>query len=64
MGFTLRTFDVTLKLQTLMSKGIRSVPVVEVGDHRLADNSTTEQLVRLIEFGQAPELLQVIYPER
>lgn len=64
MGFTLRTFDVTLKLQTLMSKGIRSVPVVEVGDHRLADNSTTEQLVRLIELGQAPALLQVTYPER
>jgi glutaredoxin len=65
MGFTLKTFDVTLKPQTLMSKGIRSVPVVEVGDHRLVGNSTTEQLVGLIELGQAPELLlQVTYPGR
>ena len=58
MGFTLQIIDVTLKPQTLMTKGIRSVPVVEVGDHRLVGNSTTEQLVGLIELGQAPELLQ------
>lgn len=64
MGFTLRTFDVTLKPQTLMTKGIRSVRAVEVGDHCLVGNSTTEQLVRLIGLGQAPELLQVTYPER
>ena len=48
MGFTLNTFDVTLKPQTLMTKGIRSVPVVDVGDHRLVGNSTTEQLAGLI----------------
>lgn len=48
MGFTLRTIDVTLKPQTLMAKRIRSVPVVEVGDHRLVGNSTTEQLAALI----------------
>ncbi len=48
MGFTLRTIDVTLKPQTLMAKGIRSVPVVEVGDRRLVGNSTTEQLAALI----------------
>jgi len=58
MGFTLKTFDVTLNPQTLMTKGIRSVPVVEVGEHRLVGNSTTEQLAGLIALGQAPELLK------
>jgi glutaredoxin len=48
MGFTLRIIDVTLKPQTLIAKGIRSVPVVEVGDQRLVGNSTTEQLAALI----------------
>jgi glutaredoxin len=51
MGFALKTFDVTLKPQMLMTKGIRSVPVVEVGDHRLVGNSTTEQLAALIALG-------------
>jgi hypothetical protein len=57
MGFTLKTFDVTLKPQMLMARGIRSVPVVEVGDHRLVGNSTTEQLAGLIALGQPVELL-------
>lgn len=48
MGFALTTIDVTLKPQTLMTKGIKSVPVVEVGDRRLVGNSTTEQLAALI----------------
>jgi glutaredoxin len=48
MGFTLKTFDVTLNPQMLMRKGIRSVPVVEVGGYRLVGNSTTEQLTGLI----------------
>jgi glutaredoxin len=58
MGFTLKTFDVTLNPRTLLAKGIRSVPVVEVGDHRLVGNSTTEQLAGLIALGQFPELKQ------
>ena len=58
MGFTLTTIDVTLKPQTLMAKWIRSVPVVEVGDHRLVGNSTTEQLAALIARGQAAEVLE------
>ena len=57
--FTLNTFDVTLKPQMLMTKGIRSVPVVEVGEHRLVGNSTSEQLAELIAHAQAPELLHV-----
>jgi hypothetical protein len=58
MGFTLKTFDVTVNPQMLMTKGIRSVPVVVVGEHRLVGNSTSEQLAGLIALGQAPELLQ------
>jgi thiol-disulfide isomerase/thioredoxin len=53
MGFVLQVIDVTLKPQTLMTKGIRSVPVVEVGDDRLVGNSTTEQLATLISHGEA-----------
>ena len=58
MGFALTTIDVTLKPQTLVAKGIRSVPVVEVGDQRLVGNSTTEQLAALIARGQAADSVQ------
>jgi len=53
MGFDLETFDLTLKPQVLLTKGIRSVPVVEVGDRRLIGNSTTEQLAKLIALSPA-----------
>jgi glutaredoxin len=53
-GFTLKTFDVTLNPWMLLAKGIRSVPVVEVGDHRLVGNSTTEQLAGLIALRPVP----------
>ena len=58
MGFTLNTFDVTLNPRMLLTKGIRSVPVVEVSGHQLVGNSTTEQLAGLIALGQLPELSQ------
>jgi glutaredoxin len=58
MGFSLKTIDVSLRPQMLLTKGIRSVPVVEVGDRRLVGNSTTEQLAELIALGQTRELLQ------
>jgi glutaredoxin len=48
MDFTLEKIDVTLKPQILLSKGIRSVPVVEVGDRRLVGNLTTAQLADFI----------------
>jgi glutaredoxin len=48
MNFTLEKVDVSLKPQILMSKGIRSVPVVEVGTDRLVGNATTEQLAGFI----------------
>jgi glutaredoxin len=48
MGFTLEKVDVTLKPELLSSKGIRSVPVVEVAEWRLVGNATTEQLWELV----------------
>jgi glutaredoxin len=48
MDFTLTIIDLTLKPQMAASKGIRSVPVVEVGNDRLIGNATTEQLAHLI----------------
>lgn len=48
MNFTLTRIDLTLKPQTAASKGIRSVPVVEVGKDRLTGNATTEQLAQLL----------------
>jgi thiol-disulfide isomerase/thioredoxin len=48
MGFTLTKIDLTLKPQLAASKGILSVPVVEVGHDRLVGNVTTEQLAQLI----------------
>lgn len=48
MDFTLETIDLTLKPQIVVAKGIRSVPVVEVGDKRLVGNLTTAQLAEFI----------------
>ena len=48
MDFTLTNIDLTFKPQVAASKGIQSVPVVEVGKERLFGNATTEQLAQLI----------------
>jgi glutaredoxin len=48
MDFGLTKLDITLRPQIAASKGIRSVPVVEVGEDRLIGNATTEQLAQLI----------------
>jgi glutaredoxin len=48
MNFTLTKIDLTFKPQVASSKGIQSVPVVEVGKERLFGNATTEQLAQLI----------------
>lgn len=55
MGFALTRIDLTLNPQMAASKGIRSVPVVEVGKDRLIGNATTEQLAELIGRAQAFE---------
>jgi glutaredoxin len=56
MDFTVTTIDLTFKPQLSVSKGIRSVPVVEVGEDRLVGNATTEQLAQLIGHAQLSEL--------
>ncbi len=48
MGFELEYVDVTARPAVLASKGIKSVPVVEVGDRRIVGNATSERLARLI----------------
>lgn len=55
MDFTLREIDLTLKPQVAASKGIKSVPVVDVGNNRLVGNATTEQLAQLIAGIQLPD---------
>jgi glutaredoxin len=48
MGFELDETDVTLKPDLLIAKGIRALPVVEVGDARWVGNATSEQLAMFI----------------
>ena len=49
MGFQVKDVDVTLKPGVLLAKGIRALPVIEVGENRLTGNLTSEQLARFIE---------------
>lgn len=55
MDFKLTKIDLTFKPQVAANKGIRSVPVVEVGNERLFGNATTEQLAQLIAGAPASE---------
>ena len=48
MGFSLQLVDVTLQPQVLAARGVRSVPVVSVGDRWLVGNATSKQLAELI----------------
>lgn len=48
MNFKVETIDVTLRPDLLASKGIRAVPVIEVGDSRIEGNATSEQIADLI----------------
>jgi glutaredoxin len=53
MGFELEQIDITYYPELLSKKGIRAVPVVEVGDRRLVGHATTDQLVALIAGSEA-----------
>lgn len=53
MSFGLTRIDLTLNPQLARAKGIRSVPVIEVGGDRLVGNATSEQLAKLIAHRQA-----------
>lgn len=48
MSFELKKIDVTLRPDLLTSKGIRAVPVIEVGERRVQGNASSEQLSELI----------------
>lgn len=51
MGFELDERDVTLKPDLVISKGIRALPVVEIGQARWIGNGTSEQLARFVATG-------------
>jgi glutaredoxin len=48
MHFEIDKIEVTYHPELLSSKGIRAVPVVEVGDRRIVGHATTDQLAALI----------------
>ncbi|WP_348263662.1 thioredoxin family protein [Telmatobacter sp. DSM 110680] len=48
MNFKIEKIDVTLRPDILASRGIRAVPVIELGERRIQGNATTEQLADLI----------------
>jgi glutaredoxin len=48
MGFELTETDVTLKPDVLIAKGIRALPVVEVGEARWVGNATSRELASFI----------------
>lgn len=56
LGFELVGVDVTARLDLLTAKGIRSVPVVEVGEALVVGNATSEQLARLVTGGARSQL--------
>jgi glutaredoxin len=48
MGFQLEEIDITFKPELLMSKGIRALPVIEVGGRLSVGNATSAKLAALI----------------
>jgi glutaredoxin len=48
MGFELEESDVTLRPELIKRKGIRALPVIEVGDRQWIGNATSDQLVTFI----------------
>jgi glutaredoxin len=54
MGFDLNEIDITFKPDLLISKGIRALPVVEVGATHWVGNATSEQLAIFIRSNTEP----------
>ncbi len=48
MGFSLKEIDVTLKPELITAKGIRALPVIEVGGRLHIGNATSEQMAAFI----------------
>jgi len=55
IGFELIEKDVTLKPDLLIAKGIRALPVVEVGKASWVGNATSEQLATFIAANAIPD---------
>ena len=54
MGFNLKEIEVTIRPELLINKGIRALPVVEVGEARWIGNATSEQLAAFITTNSLP----------
>ncbi len=48
MGFRLREIDVTFKPDVVISRGIKALPVIEIGDRHRVGNGTSEELAAFI----------------
>jgi glutaredoxin len=48
MGFELKEIDITLRPEVLIKKGIRALPMIEVGESQWVGNATSDQLVTFI----------------
>lgn len=48
MGFQLREIDVTFRPDVLVARGIKALPVIEIGDSRRVGNATSEKLAAFI----------------
>lgn len=55
MGFSVKEVDVTLKPGLLITRGIRTLPVVECGTWRVEGNASSEKLANMIAGSQAGE---------
>ncbi|HUI66150.1 MAG TPA: glutaredoxin family protein [Bacteroidota bacterium] len=53
MGFELEQKDVTLKPDLVLARGIRALPVVEIGESRWIGNGTSDELARFIAMSAA-----------
>jgi len=54
MHFEFEEREVTLQPYVLMRKGLRALPVTEIGEARLVGNATSEQLAKFIESHTSP----------
>lgn len=48
MGFNLKEIDITLRPELLIQKGMRALPVVEIGNAQWVGNATSDQLTTFI----------------
>lgn len=56
MEFDLKQVDITLKPGLLIAKGMRALPVIEVGEAQWVGNGTSEQLAQFIQAHAVPKV--------